>query len=114
MTPQQAMDGLTKKNREITILNDSIPDLRSKQAAAERDYHIALATKITKLKIESHPVTLIPKLAQGDRIVADLKYQADVADGVLRACFSSIKIGTEAIGTYRSVLTFLREEMFNS
>ena len=111
MTPQEIINGLKDKNIKLSQKNDEYSVLQEKFASAKRDYQIALASQIIRLKIDKHPATLIPKLAQGDRTVSDLEYKMNVAEGVMRACLESIKDLREAIGTYRSLLTWLRAEL---
>ena len=111
MTPNDIMQGLQAKNRELTSKNAELSSLVDAAAEAERVYHIAYAKRIIELKAEGHPVTLIPTLAKGDPAVSDLRFKQAVADGVLDACRQRIKDVREAIGTYRSLLRWLREEM---
>ena len=114
MTPQAIMDGLQKKNQLLTQKNDEYKDLTEKYANAKREYAIALAKELFRLKIDGQSVTLITELARGDKTVADLRYKKDVAEGVMKACMESIKDIREAIGTYRSLLTWMREELNQS
>ena len=52
-------------------------------ATAERFYRVALAKRILELKAEGMPATVCQDLARGDKTVADLRYERDVAQGVL-------------------------------
>ena len=108
------MDGLQARNRELTIRNDELLRLTEDAAGKKRDYLVAMASKISELKISGSSVTLIRDLAKGDKIVADLGYKWDVAEGVLLACRERIKDLRESIGTYRSLLTWLRAELLNT
>ena len=69
------------------------------------------ASALREHMLEGHPVTLIKDLAHGDRTIADLRIKMIVAEGVLKACKESMKNAAGAIDTYRSMLTWLREEM---
>ena len=111
MTPQQIMDGLADKNRRITDKNEEYKKLVEKYAQAKQAYNIAMAKKILELKADGQQTTLIPKLAAGDGLVASLCYDMDVAEGIMNACRESIKDIREAIGTYRSILTWQRAEL---
>ena len=111
MTPQEIMDGMANKNRQLTMKNAEYMELSEKMAQAKRDYAIAKANRTLELKAEGHSVTLIPTLVAGCRVVADYCYKADVAEGVYRACFESIKDIRSAIDSYRSLLTWMREEL---
>jgi hypothetical protein len=59
-------------------------------AEAERAYREALAKRITELRAEGNSVTLCGDLARGDKLVADLKYKRDVAEGVKEAAAHAI------------------------
>jgi len=114
LTPQQIIDGLTARNRELTAKNDELSRLTEKAAQAKRDYQIAKARKMLDMKMEGTSVTLIPETVKGDKTVADLQYAWDVAEGVLLACRERIKDLRTQIDTYRSVLTWLRAEMLRT
>ena len=110
---QEIMDGLKTKNRELTMKNDEYSRLTDVAAEKKKTYLTSLSTKLVELKINGASVTLIKDIAKGDKIVADLGYKWDVAEGVTRACLERIKDLRESIGTYRSLLTWLRAELLN-
>ncbi len=110
MTPHDMMRGMQQKNQQLTSKNTEYIELTEKYAAAKRDYNISLARKTLDLKFEKQPATLILQLAKGDPVVADLRYKRDVAKGVMDACRESIKDIRSAIDSYRSLLTWEREE----
>jgi hypothetical protein len=109
MTPQEIMDGLQAKNRLLTQKNEEYLKLSEKKAQCERDYSKAYANAIAKRKIEGDPTTIVKELAKGD--VSDQAFDLAIADGVMKACLESIKDIREAIGSYRSLLTWLRAEL---
>lgn len=111
MNPQSIMDGLQEKNRQLTMKNDELKELSEKHAEAKKDHLIALAQKITALKIEGQSVTLMKDLAKGDKIVAGMGYDVDVAFGVRDACKEKIADLRTAIDTYRSLLSWLKAEL---
>lgn len=111
ITPQNILNLLQEKNRQLTMKNDEYAKLSEKLAAAKRDFKIARAQKIIKLKIAGESVTLIPKLVEGDKIVSDLEYIMDVAEGVYKACRESINDIRNAIETGRSMLSWLKVEL---
>ena len=114
LTPNQIMTGMAEKNRQLSMKNTELGELSEKKAAAERDYNIAFAKEIMNLKLEDEKVTLIQNLAKGDKTVAELKCKADIADGVYRACTEKIRDIRTSIDTYRSILSFLKEELQRS
>ena len=111
MTPQEIMDGLQAKNRLLTQKNEEYITLVEKRAQAERKYNLAVACKTLDFKAEGNSISLIDKLVKGHKVVLDRKLNYDIAVGVERACLESIKDIREAIGSYRSLLTWLRAEM---
>ena len=56
-----------------------------KLADAERAYRMALAQSITRHRAEGHAATVCADLARGDRAVAQLRWDRDVAQGVVDA-----------------------------
>lgn len=59
-------------------------------AEKERVYRCALAEKITELRAEGMSVTLCGDMARGDKHVAHLKYERDVAEGVREAAGQAV------------------------
>lgn len=114
LTPQQIINGMAEKNRMLTMKNEEYAELAEKRAQAERDYSVALAAKITQMRIDGNSVTLVKDLARGNKAVADLKMKLDIADGVLKACKGSIDNLRSSIDTYRSILSFQKLEMGNA
>jgi len=111
MTPSDIMSGLASKNRLLTSKNEEYAGLAEKKAQAERDYKMMVRHSILKHKSEGHPVTIILKLVDGQKIVAELKFKLDVAAAVERACLESIKDIRSQIDTYRSLLSWLKAEL---
>ena len=105
------MDGMAEKNRVLSIKNEELAELSEKKAAAERDYLVMYAKRVMDYKLEGEKITLIPFLAKGDKVVAELKYKADIAEGVYRACIEKIKDLRTQIDSYRSLLSFLKAEL---
>ena len=98
---------LTQKNEEYLSLVES-------RAQAERGYNISVATKTIELKAGGESIGIIDKLVRGDTNVAQLKYELDVAEGVMKACMQSIKAITIQIDSYRSLLTWARAELLRT
>ena len=110
MTPDEVMNGLQEKNRLLTSKNDELIQLLDAAATARETYNIAMASKVTELRISGESIGIIKELVKGDKVVAQLQYKWDIADGVVLACRERIKDIREQIGSYRSILTWLREE----
>ena len=89
--PERVMKRLKEENSLLSTKNDELADLYEKQASANRDYLIAFAQTITTLRIDGETVSLARDLAKGNKMVAELKYKADIAEGVLNTCREKIK-----------------------
>lgn len=111
MTPQEIMNGMRSKNQALTQKNDDLIDLAEGMAKSKRDYAIAFAAKILELKGEGKAATLIPDLARGDKVIAELRMTKDIDKAVYSACVQSIKDIHIALETYRSLLTWMRHEL---
>lgn len=114
MTPNQLIDVIGQKNRELTKANDEYIGLANKKADAERKFNVALAKRTLQLRAAGIPATLIPSLAKGDEAVAAMKFEADVADEILKAQKMKCSELASAIDSARSLLTWMREELARS
>jgi len=110
-TPQQVMDGMSQKNQLLTSKNTEYTELSEKYASAKRDYNIGYAKKVIELKTAGNPTTIIKELVKGDKIIANLGYQMDVSEGVMKACRESMSDIRAALDSYRSLLTWMRAEL---
>lgn len=107
------MNIISKKCSMLGDKNQELKDLIEKRAQAERNFQIHNAEKILELKTFGHPITIIRDLSKGDKVIAELKFKLDLADGILNACRESMKDIREQIGALRSFLTWLRAEREN-
>jgi len=80
-------------------------------AESEHNYRVALAKKMTELKLKGEKVTIISDLSRGDEVVAGLKKERDIADGVLDACKSSIRSMQATMSGIQSLISTKKEEM---
>ena len=64
---------------------DAVRDDSAALAEKERIYRLALARRIVEVHAEGAAWTVAQDLARGDEKVADLRYDRDVARGVLEA-----------------------------
>jgi len=111
MNPTELMKGMQEKNRLLTAKNQEYIDLSEKHAATKRNYNVAYAAKVVELKIDGQPITIIKDLVKGDKIVAEMGYEMDIAEGVLKACRESMADIRAAIDAYRSLLSWLKTEL---
>ena len=80
-------------------------------ADAEIDYRVELAKKETELRLDKVQATLIPDLAKGDSVVANLKRDRDIAKGVKDACILSIRSMQATMSGIQSLISTKKEEM---
>lgn len=111
ITPSEIIKGLEFNNRLLTSKNEDYGRLAEAKAQAEKDYKVMVREQIIRHKSDGHPATLIPKLVEGQKLVAELKFKYDIATEVHKACIESIKDVRNKIDTYRSLLSFLKAEM---
>ena len=109
--PQTIINALGEKNRLLSSKTDEYGELIEASALAERDYNVAFANKMTALKMEGMPVTIIPKLTAGDLTVAKFYYNFRIAEGVQRACLQRIQDIRSQIDSLRSLLSWKKVEL---
>ena len=85
--------------------------LIKRAAETEETYRIALASMILTLKSQGHPATLILDLAKGDRNIAKLKLERDIAEGIADACRQSIFAIQASISGLQSLISTRKAEM---
>ncbi|MFY9421450.1 MAG: hypothetical protein WAP91_00355 [Bacilli bacterium] len=73
-------------------------------AKAEHDYRVALAQKILIERDRGTPVTIISDVCRGDKVIAKLKFERDVAEVVYKAAM-------EAINTYKLQIKILENQI---
>lgn len=81
----QARQAEAKATRAQQAAEEFIKDAHKQHAEAERAYRELLAKRIIELRSEGHAITIAKDLARGDKQVAQLMYQAMVAEGVKEA-----------------------------
>ena len=102
---------LLKNNKWLTIKLSEQKDLIRKSAQAEHDYRVALASRVTILKAEGIPVTIMSDLARGDKAIAKLKLERDIAKGIADACRQAIIATQAAMSGLQSLISTRKEEM---
>lgn len=89
LTPLEISDARQAAHKASELqrgVEDQIRDASRKLAEAERQYRLALAKEILRLKAQDGVAwTACEHIARGEKRVADLRYARDVAKGVLDA-----------------------------
>ena len=76
----------TDLNKAITILKER----GQAKAIAERDYRVAVAKEILKLRNEGIAVTIINDLVRGNEDIAELKLNRDIAETLYESAMQYI------------------------
>ena len=108
------MQGMEEDKRLLSSKNTEYIEFLRQRASFEGTYNIAYAEKILQLKSDGYPVSILAALARGDRKVASIKRELDIADGIARACQESMKDIRASIDSARSYLSWLKAEMQSS
>ncbi len=74
------------------------------KAEAEQEYRIALAQEMLKKRDAGYPATLIGDLCRGEKHIAKLKFERDVAETMYTAAL-------EAINAYKLGIRVLSEQI---
>lgn len=85
---------IDQRNHLIDLLNSAIAAFGRRgqdYAEADRNYRIALASKMLELRADKQPVTLVPDLARGDANVAALKFDRDTKESLYKAAQEAIQ-----------------------
>ena len=80
-------------NRLQSKLNLAIRELKTRginKAKAEAEYRTALAEKILIERDKGTPVTIINDVCRGDREIAKLKMERDIAETLYESCLQAI------------------------
>lgn len=86
-------DLINELNHHRQSLNYAIKELKARgqaKAEAERDYRVALAKEILRLRTEGIPVTIINDLCRGEETIARLKMERDIADSLYESALQAI------------------------
>jgi hypothetical protein len=81
--------------QNIRSLNLALKELSrrgQKKAESECDYRIALADKILIERDRSTPVTIISDVCRGDRKIAKLKLERDIAETLYKSAEEAINV----------------------
>ena len=85
------MDLTTK----VTLLDRALAEFGSRgraHADAEQKYRVAIAQKILAERDKGTPVTIMSDICRGDREIAKLKFERDVAEVTYKAAAEAIQV----------------------
>ena len=110
-SPSELVNIVESLCRTLTQRNDEYPALADARAEAEMNYKIEVRKQILSHKSDGHPATLIPKLVEGHKLVAELKFKMDVAEALVKANVESCRSTVNQIDAARSMLSWLKQEL---
>lgn len=82
---------LREKQQKLEAALGEMGKYGKERAEAERTYRIALAQKILQERSDGKPVTIISDICRGDRDIAKLKFDRDVAEVMFSTAMESIQ-----------------------
>ena len=80
---------------EVNIMEVALKELGKRGKAfaeAERDYKIALATEILKLREQGKSATLTLNLCYGTKHIADLRFYRDIGETMYKSALEAINV----------------------
>jgi len=101
------MELINELNGKTVMLDEALKQLGIRgrtYAQAEHDYRIGLAEKILIERTNGLPVTIISDVCRGDKKIAKLKFERDVAETVYKAAM-------EAINAYKLQIKLLESQI---
>jgi len=99
--------------RLLSSKNSEYLRLSGQKAEAEYAMNVAIADVTLRMKTDGSPATLISTLVKGNKAVAKLILNYQIACGQERACLESMKDLRSSIDAARSLLTWQRMEYYN-
>ena len=109
-TPEELIRNLNKAYSMLYHTIEELPELADKKCNAEHDYNIAVAKETLKQKTDGIPITLIPKLVAGNKVVAEYKLKYDLATEMYKIHYAKVKSYETAINKIQSILAMRRIE----
>jgi hypothetical protein len=88
-------DLIQEMNKIRQELNQAIHILKQRgqdKAKAEHDYRVALAKEILIQRDAGQPVTIISDICRGNKAIAKLKLERDIANTLYETVFEKIRI----------------------
>lgn len=113
MNSNGLMGSLTSCLSALSKGNTELKTLAIKRAQTEKAYRTRKTQEIIRLKNEKYPATLIMEIVKGNKEVAELRLQRDVAESDYYCCVNSISNLRIEIEAIKSKLNYIRAELNN-
>lgn len=115
LTPVQIMNELEQCKNALTQGNTKLKSLGVEKSKSEYNYRIELAKELCRLRtFDKTPVSIIGDMARGNKRIATLRLQRDIAKISYESCKENLRQISQDIEVLRSMLTYLRVELKNS
>ena len=114
MRPDEIMRELLIQKERLEAKDEEVVELIKEAADADRNFRIALEQESSRLRMKSTPVTMIKALAEGERAVAQKKYDYVRLEGNVKACFKSMDNIRASIDLLRSLLSHESKELHSN
>ena len=102
---------LMEKNKWLFIkLTEQESKIRD-SAQAEHNYRVALAIKMLELRTEGTPATIMSDLCRGNKGIAKLKLERDIAKGIADACNQAIRAIQSSMNAFQTMISYGKAEM---
>jgi len=113
MYPPEVIKVLYRKGRQLNLKIEEHEKYGLEFIEAERKYNVALSTKMFLLKSEGNAISTCEKLAKGDQLIADLKFEMDKQDILRDSCKKALSAIFAQIDCLRSDLSFQKLDYKN-
>ncbi len=109
--PHDLMNEMVGLGRKLAEKSNDYADLCKDFAEKERSYNVALVSKMMELKLPPYNIasTACEKHAKGDPSIARLRYDRDVARGIMRACEKAMSNLQTVLNAHQSILAWERK-----
>lgn len=100
------MDILQELNNKKNLLDKALSEYKGRgveYANAYKNYRVAVAKELLRLRDDGMPVTIAYDIARGNEEVAELKRQEIITESLYKSC-------QEAINSYKLQMKILQEQ----
>lgn len=100
------MDILQELNEKKSLLDRALGEYKNRAsdyANAYKNYRVAVAKELLRLRDEGMPVTIAYDIARGNESIAELKRVEIISEGLYKSC-------QEAINSYKLQMKILQEQ----
>ncbi len=108
--PDEIISSLNKAYSSLYRAIEKLEALAIRYAETERDYEVSFAQEVLRLKLDGQPITILLKLAAGNKAIAELKFDFNVATEMYKIQKAKISSYETAVNKIQSELGFVKVE----